>query len=251
MSTAMHSIRSVVRHSLSRLGIEVQPLPLRATDIAACIPFELTLEAASKAGLSIGDYIDVVANGKVGATQATFEGMRQLGVFDEKIERVVEIGPGTGRYMEKTLQSCSADHYEFYEPDLAWAHYLEKRYGTTRQPATGLNLNVTETASIDLAQALKVFSAVDLITTFRYWPEMVRVTRPGGWVVFDVVTESCLDPDTVDRWTGCGLRPGNYPGAVPRATVLNYFSARGFSTTGTFQIPMGPGTTEVFVFRKQ
>jgi hypothetical protein len=80
---------------------------------------------------------------------------------------------------------------------------------------------------------------------------MARVTRSGGFVVFDVVTEACLDPDTVDKWTGSGLRPGSYLSAVPRDTVLRYFDSQGLSKVGTFLVPMGPGSSEVFVLRKR
>ena len=76
------------------------------------IPFEITIKAAQGAGLSIGDYIDSVINNIPGATQATIDGMSRLGVFSGQIAKVVEIGPGSGRYLEKTIEACSPSQYE-------------------------------------------------------------------------------------------------------------------------------------------
>lgn len=249
MSTTKHALKTAMRQSLSRLGLDIRAAS-RSDLTGPLIAFEPTLRAASEAGLSVGDYIDVALNGIPGATQATIDHMRELNVFAHRIDTVVEIGPGSGRYLERTLAACSPSRYEFYETAEPWAQYVERVYGAIRQPATGMNLGATASDSADLVQAHKVFSALSLMTTLRYWPEMARVTRPGGFVVFDVVTEACLDPETIDRWTGSGQRTPNYPAAVPRETVFRYFANRGFTTVGTFLIPMGPGTTEVFVFRK-
>lgn len=69
------------------------------------IPFHKTLLAAENAGLSVGDYIDNSFN-VPGSTQLTIDRMRELGIFDEKIGRVCEIGTGSGCYLEKTINAC-------------------------------------------------------------------------------------------------------------------------------------------------
>lgn len=251
MSTTKHAISTAMRQSLSRLGLEIRSTARPASELAGPpIAFEPTLRAASEAGLSVGDYIDVALNGMPGATQATIDRMKALNVFAQRIDTVVEIGPGSGRYMEKTLAACTPSRYEFYETAQPWALYVERVYGGIRQPAAGMNLGATASESADLVQAHNVFSAMNLLTTLRYWPEMARVARPGGFVVFDVMTEACLDPDSIDKWTGSGRGSGPYPAAMPRETVQGYFTSRGFSCLGTFLAPLGRGKTEVFVFRK-
>jgi SAM-dependent methyltransferase len=220
------------------------------TDTTRFIPFETTLKAAEEAGLSVGDYIDAVMNGIPGATQSTIDHMRRLGVFSGKLATVLEIGPGSGRYVEKTIAAAQPSRYEIYETAEPWARYVEQKFGAIRQPTDGRTLAATPTVSVDLVQAHKVFSSIDFLPTLRYWREIARVTRPGGWIVFDVTTEACLDADTVDRWIDSDLQTGAYPAAVPRKVCTQYFEAHGCSLVGTFIIPMGPGTTEGFVFRK-
>jgi hypothetical protein len=81
---------------------------------------------------------------------------------------------------------------------------------------------------------------------------MVRVTKPNGYVVFDVVTEECLDVQMLAAWAASEVVNGSsYPATMPRKTAIDYFEHRGFDLKGTFLAPMGPGRTEVFVFRKQ
>jgi SAM-dependent methyltransferase len=252
MGQMKKTIKSACKRALALVGIEVRRARAHDwTDVASFIPFEPTLKAAAAAELSVGDYIDGVMNKIPGATQATIDGMKELGVFAARVETVLEIGPGSGRYLEKTLAACSPKRYEFYETANKWAGYVEQKYGAIRQPTSGSSLAPTPTASVDLVQAHKVFSGLDLLVTLRYWAEMTRVVRPGGAVVFDVVTERCLDPETITRWIDSGLDTGSYPSAVPRESALGYFAARGLGLVGSFLVPMGPGTTEVLVFRKR
>lgn len=233
------------------MGIEVRLLRRHDwTDVASFIPFAETLRAAESAGLSVCDYIDAIMNHAPGATQATIDGMAALGVFAQRIETVLEIGPGSGRYLEKTIRVCSPARCEIYETAEPWAQYVAQKYGAIRQPTDGSKLSATPSGSIDLAQAHKVFSGIHFLPTLRYWREMARVVRPGGFAVFDVVTESCLAPEVINRWIDSGLDTGSYPAAVPTQALLGYFEQGGFTSLGSFLVPMGPGTTETFVFRK-
>jgi SAM-dependent methyltransferase len=245
------AVKSAVKGCLAAAGLEVRLLRRHDwTDVASFIPFTQTLSEAEKAGLSVGDYIDSVMNHAPGATQATIDGMAALGVFSGRIDTVLEIGPGSGRYLEKVIRICSPKRCEIYETAEPWAQYVVEKYGAIRQPTDGSRLAATPAASVDLVQAHKVFSGIHFLPTLRYWREMVRVMRPGGFAVFDVVTEACLAPDVVERWIDSGLDTGSYPAAVPRQALLGYFERCGCACVGSFQIPMGPGTTETFVLRR-
>lgn len=68
----------------------------RWDDPRTFLPFKATLGGAKAAGISVSDYIDAKHN-VPGATQATFDQMPALGVFQRPIDRVCEIGPGSGR----------------------------------------------------------------------------------------------------------------------------------------------------------
>ncbi len=245
------TIKGAVNRAVSPLGIEIS-LKNRHdwSDTASFIPLETTLKAARDAGLSVGDYIDGVMNKIPGATQATIDRMSELGVFSEEIKTVVEIGPGSGRYLEKTLQRCRPTRYEIYETAKPWADYVASMYPVIRNPTDGRSLASTATNSVDLIQAHKVFSGIPFLPTTRYWREMARVTRPGGFAVFDIVTEACMDPETVMHWASSELETGSYPAMMPREVAVSFFSTQGFRLSGSFFVPMGPGKTETFIFRK-
>ena len=246
--------RRVVRDSIDRvagaIGLEVRMRRHDWTDISTFIPFRDTLKRAQAAGLTVGDYIDGVMNGIPGATQSTIAQVAAFGAFSDRTRNIVEIGPGSGRYLEKVLERCTPERYQIYETANDWADFVASSYGVTHCATDGRTLAATETNSVDLIQAYKVLSATTLLTTSRYWVEFARVTRVGGYAVFDLVTEECLSPETVERWALSNLETGTYPAAVPRRVVLDFFAGKGFRLAGSFLVPMGVGTTETFVFNR-
>lgn len=254
--TLKHLIKRTIKQAVDRAiaPFDVQLVSKRAhdwSDVSNFVPFTDTIEAAKRAGMSVGDYIDSVMNNIPGASQGTIDKMSSLGVFSGRIQSVLEIGPGSGRYLEKTLKACRPTRYEIYETAAAWADYVSQQYGVIRQRTDGRSLAATATSSIDLAQAHKLFSTIPFIATCRYWLEMARVTKGGGYVVFDIVTDECLDRDAVELWAASGIANGSsYPAAMPRAVAKVFFESRGFSLVGSFFVPMPPGRTETFVYRK-
>lgn len=242
-------LKRVVGHVAAAVGLEIRIRRHDWADIARFIPFRDTLKAANTAGLSVGDYIDTVMNGSPGATRATIEQVAALGAISERTRRVVEIGPGSGRYLEKVLELCTPESYQIYETAGDWANYVATTYGVTHCPTDGRKLGATEANSVDLIQAYKVLSATTFLTTARYWVEMARVTRVGGHAVFDIVTEECLAPEAVERWVMSNL-DSTYPALVARRAALDFFASKGFQLAGSFIGPMGVGTTETFVFKR-
>ena len=213
------------------------------------IPFKETLAAAKLAGQSVSDYIDTTYN-VAGASQEAIEQMQKLGVFDQRIDRVCEIGPGSGRYLEKTMACCQPSHYEIYETADEWAQWLVRQYGVLLRLTDGNSLAATQSASIDLLQAHKVFSVMPFLTTMRYLGECVRVLRPGGKLVFDLITDECLDDATLERWLTTGPRAGTYPSVNSEQYVVRFLSVRDFRLDGKFVIAHKPGTARCFVFTK-
>jgi len=211
------------------------------------IPLEATVAGAKAAGLTVGDYIDQKHNVS-GATQRAIDEMRSLGVFDGNVQAVCEIGPGSGRYLSRTLEACRPSHYEIYETAQPWAEYLAREYKVLFRPTDGRSLSHTPTASVNLVHAHKVFVVTPWTTTCSYFLEMIRVTVPQGFIVFDCMTEPCLEPGTLEGWMSWGS--GYYPSLFPRGYLLQFFESRGCSLIGSFFEPMKPGKTETFVFRK-
>jgi methyltransferase family protein len=245
-----HAIKQAVNTALSPLGVQI--VAHDWTNVSHFIPLEETLAAARCAELSVGDYIDTIMNKTPGTTQSTIDQMAALGVFSGQVQSIVEIGPGSGRYLEKTIKLCSPSRYEVYETAASWAAYLASEYGVVVQPTDGTSLAATATDSMDLVQAHKVFSTIPFIETCRYWPEIVRVSKPSGYVAFDIVTEHCLGAEVLRMWAESSVVNGSsYPAVMPRRVAVDYFESNGFTLVGTFVVPMGQGKTEVFVFKKQ
>jgi hypothetical protein len=220
------------------------------TDPRQFLPLEQTVKGARHASLSVPDYVDVTYN-VAGATQNTIDQMEALDVFSRGVESVAEIGPGSGRYLEKVVRLCSPSHYELYETAQPWVDYLERTYkNVVARPADGKSMSSTSSSSIDLVHAHKVFVATPFLTTCSYWHEMVRVARPKAHIVFDVVTEACMDQDTLELWLESQWDHGCYPAIMPREFTTSFFGTRGVELVGSFSIPMKPGRTETFVFQK-
>ncbi|MFF8381865.1 methyltransferase domain-containing protein [Streptomyces sp. NPDC015661] len=255
MSTAergMSAVKAGVKRLLARTGFDIVRSTNNRGGVDDFIPFEATMRAARAAGMSVGDYIDDVMNGTPGATRSTIDRLRELKVFAADPKTVLEIGPGSGRYLEKTLQECSPGRYEIYETAKPWADHLVDTFGVVALPTAGSSLGPTPDGSVDLVQAHKVFNTVTFLGAARYFFEMARVTRPGGRIVFDVMTETCLDPAAMRVWATQG-GPGHdsYPAAMPRRTCVDLFGTLGCDLEAGFVAPMGVASTEVLVFRKR
>ncbi|MFI0928431.1 class I SAM-dependent methyltransferase [Streptomyces sp. NPDC021012] len=245
-------LKAGIKRLLARTGFDIVRSTNNRGGVDDFIPFEATMRAARAAGLPVGDYLDEVMNGTPGATQSTIDELRALGVFAAAPDTVLEIGPGSGRYLEKTLKECSPGRYEIYETAAPWADYLVDTFKVVARPTSDCSLAPTPDGSVDLVQAHKVFNTVTFLSASRYFFEMARVTRPGGRIVFDVMTETCLDPATMRAWaTEGGAGHDSYPAAMPRQACVDLFATLGCTLEASFLAPMGFASTEVLVFGKE
>lgn len=245
------SIGSVTQSLLRGFGLDVRRVGAAHdwSDPRNYIPLEATLVEAAALGLTVGEFVDQKHNVR-GATAGTMDRLGELGVFAGRIDRVCEIGPGSGRYLELTIARCHPTSYEIYETASDWAEWLVRTYKVSLRPTDGKSLSATESRSIDLVQAHKVFPVTPTVTTCGYLREMARVVAPGGKVVFDVMTEQCFDDPTLDRWIGSmSSRPhGSYPAIMPRQFVVEYLGRRGLLPLGSFIVTNAPGLTECMAF---
>ncbi len=211
------------------------------------LPFRVTLRDAQRSGLTLGDYIDVKYN-VPGTTEETIERMAELGVFDNRLERICEIGPGSGRYLAKVKGLTVPQLYEIYETAAPWRKYLAETYGVVARHTDGQTLAETPSGSIDLLHSHKVFVGLPIFTTLHYFTEIARVVQVGGKVVFDIQSETCLDDAMLERWLQ--VREPYAKSVVPRDWALAFFARRGFRFDGAFKIAMLPGVTEYLVFTR-
>jgi hypothetical protein len=235
---------AAVNRVLDRAGVQlVRP----STTFQDYIALETTLAGAKAAGLSVGDYIDRTFN-VPGSTQETIDRMAQLGVFQRSTQTVCEIGPGSGRYLEKVLQQCQPERYEIYETAEPWRDWLVERYPVVALPVDGSHLSGTADRSVDLVHSHKVLNGLPVITACSYFFEMSRVAAEHSTLVFDVLTEDCLDDDTLRGWMSSGTP--YVTSMIGRQFTLDFFARRGFACVGEFDIASRPGRTHYFVFTR-
>jgi hypothetical protein len=143
---------------------------------------------------------------------------------------------------------CTPDYYEIYETAGPWRDWLVQKYQVTAQPTDGMSLSATPSGSIDLVHTHKMLYGNSILTIFRYLMEMVRVANDRGVVVFDLLTAECMDNELMSKWVASGVDHAH--SMTPRQVALDYFGSHGFHCAGTFIVPMSPGVTEYFVFKR-
>lgn len=245
MGKVLKTARKAVNAVLEPAGFRL----VRPGENAHAMPFQplkRTLEGAKKAGLSVGDYIDLKFH-VPGATQATIDQLAGLGVFGLNVRSICEIGPGSGRYLEKVLRSCAPSSYEIYETDPEWSDWLARTYPVTAHQADGRCLRDTASDSVDLVHAHKVFVYLPFVVMCQYFGEMIRVARPGGLIVFDIVSEDCMADATLEKWIASGI---SYPSMMPKNFVISFFARKHSTLRASFFAPMMPGQSEYLVFAK-
>jgi hypothetical protein len=248
MNLLRHAAKTAVNTALGVVGLKLARSGAPFQESKDYIPFRETMREAKAAHLSVGDFVEQKYN-EPGTPKFTIDQMRALGAFDGRMERVVEIGPGTGRYLERVLEGYKPSSYEIYETARDWERYLCRTYPVVSHPCDGRTLSATPSRSVDLVQTHKVLCGQASLATCRYLNEMARVVRDGGRVVFDVVTETCFDDETVEHWLTTGSGYQHYPNLVPRQYVIDLMGRRGLGLLGSFLVPMAPGLTECMVFR--
>jgi SAM-dependent methyltransferase len=239
-------VRDVVNAALRPLNVQV--IRGRATEpgIVTFLPARKTIAAAQKAGLTVADYVDR-EHAEAGTSQRAVDFIVRTGALASPLERVCEIGPGTGRYAAKLIEVLKPETYEMYEPARDWQPTLRELPGALLQPTDGRTLASTPDASVDLVHTHKLFVYCPFVTTVRYAIEMARVARPGGIVAFDAVTEPCFDDAMLEDWLS---RPPFYV-LTPRDWLLELLDRHGLSLLDSDFYPLSGGRTELLVFRKR
>ena len=79
-----------------------------------------------------------------------------------------------------------------------------------------------------------------------YLEEMARVVRPGGAVAFDMVTEPCLDEETVRAWA----RDASFYRPVPQGMGSGVHAAARSHPARLALLAAAAGTAELLVFHR-
>jgi SAM-dependent methyltransferase len=226
---------------LAKYGFSISPLAF------GYISARKTVSAAEREGLSVCDYVEKLWN-QQGDTQRIIDNLASYGVFDLEDANILEIGTGTGRYLEKIIRKCKPAKYESYEPNRGWAEWLQSTYSIVSHKADGISLRQTPTDSIDFLHVDGVFVYLPFLIVYRYFKEIFRVVKHNGFVVFDIMSEDCFDQSTVERWLRSRHR---YPCFLSTEYVVSLFESGGFILLGSFRTRSDEGYSKYLVFRRK
>ena len=242
MLSLTNTLKSAVKWSLASLGIKIHR-PIRGNGYVSA---KDTLSAAATKGMSVCEYVEELW-GQQGRTQAILDRLTSVAGLSFCPATALEIGPGTGRYLDATLKRYPNLHYEIYETATDWADWLAATYPIIRHVADGHSLIGTVSNSIDIIQCHGVFVYLPFLTTYEYLSEIERVARCEAIVILDLITESCMTDEVVGEWLADGAR---YPTIFPRDYLVGFFQQRQFKLMDSFQAACGAGLSEYFIFRR-
>jgi ubiquinone/menaquinone biosynthesis C-methylase UbiE len=210
------------------------------------IDAQKTVSKASNAKKTICEYVEELW-GIQGETDMVISELANLGILSPCNE-VCEIGPGTGRYLERILRRAKPEKYHIYDTDEGWAKYLEKTYSpqVIRHHADGKTLEGTKNKSCSLVLSFGVFVYLPALHAFEYFNEMMRVCKKGGYIIFDCYLCDSWTLETVQKWRVSGSQ---YPVLLPKRLILKYFEIRGFQEIKSFQGRNGADFSDYLVFQ--
>jgi hypothetical protein len=225
---------------LAKYGLSIMPLAF------GYISARKTVLAAKRERLSICDYVEKLWD-QQGNTQRVIENLVSYEVFNLENPNILEIGTGTGRFLEKVLEKCKPAKYESYEPNRAWSKWLQATYPIISHTADGVSLKQTTTDSIDFLHVHGVFVYLPFLVVYRYFKETFRVVKISGFVVFDIMSEDCLEKSIAEKWLRSGHR---YPCFLSTEYVVSLFESYGFILLGSFKACFDEGYSKYLIFKK-
>jgi hypothetical protein len=245
-------MKIIIKKILNKLGYQIisnkiinNPTLSTKTSGLGYISATETVKNARESGLSICDYVEKIWD-NVGDTQKVIDNMKNYNVFQDT-KTICEIGAGTGRYMEKVISVCKPERYESYETANDWADYLQKNYPIISCITNGKDLNETKDNSIDLLHAHGVFVYLPFLVSIQYFLEISRVVNKNGFVVFDVISEDCMNNEIVNKWI---KSENTYPCFLSSEYVDNFFISNNFKKIGCFFNNYGEGKSKYLVYKK-
>lgn len=170
------------------------------------------IQKAEQAGQTLCEYLESQETdpAKRGRRDRIIQNMTTAGCMND-VRSVIEIGTGTGMYMDGVISQAAPQRYEIYETNCDWRQFLKRHVrnfsvDTTIYDASGHDLSESADDSADLVHAHGVFVYLPTIQTFEYLQEMARVCRPNGFIVFDCYLDTSFNAKIVDQWIDSGWR---------------------------------------------
>ncbi|MRR16565.1 MAG: methyltransferase domain-containing protein [Deltaproteobacteria bacterium] len=210
--------------------------------------------AAKQSGLSVCEYLENIENDvrKRGRRDRIIAELQESGVF-QQLNRVCEIGAGTGQYLEKIMEVAQPANYEVYETSPSWTKFLQDEYHDRNgcklicHPADGQTLSNTASNTCDLVHAHGVFIYLSLLQTVTYLKECARICRSGGFIVFDYYPAEAFTLSVADAWLSGSYR---FPVVIPRALLDQFAQYHHLHLVRAFSIIHGASEVSYIVWQK-
>jgi SAM-dependent methyltransferase len=239
----------LLRHTnriLNRFGYKLETKGLEYLDPVT------TVRAARDRNLDVCEYLEGFNIAGVGRRRdAIIAALRPS--LPQHLDAVLEIGAGTGMFLEKILDLCSPQTYEVYETSVGWVAHLEEQYSRRTQlrcyDCDGMTLRNTKTASVDAVFAHGVFVYLPLIVTFGYLEEAVRVLAPGGSLIFDCFLGERFGVDVIKQWQNDPYK-WSFPVVISEGLIGDFADRYGLTLVNTFDIGYHASFSTYFVYRR-
>jgi SAM-dependent methyltransferase len=225
-------------------GVELAPKNIGGGAYISC---RSTITSAHRAGLTVPAYVAQIWE-ELGVVEQFVQYLRDL-IPLSQCSKILEIGAGTGRFLEPISRLASPASYEVYETNSDWADYLVRTYNVTAHKADGRSLVQTPDASQNLVHAHCVFVYLPISVAFGYFHEMCRVCAPGGFIVFDCFLSDRQTLSSIERWR---KNHDEWQMILPREPIIALFTQSGFETVAadyemkTFR----SGYSQYLIFRR-
>ncbi len=239
-------VKNVFNRLLNKVGFEIKRVTQERRG-GGYIDAAQTINAAHGRGISVCEYVEELWD-QSGCTDRVIDEMNNAGNLHQ-CDRICEIGPGTGRYLERVMHQVVPKQYDIYEIADDWASWLVQTYApaVVHQPTDGHTLLMTPDHSCGLVHAHGVFVYLSLLNAFEYILEMVRVCAVDGYVTFDFFSDEDFDIEVIKRWLNAKDR---YPVILPYQTVLQFFTENGFNLVHEFDNKLGHSSSHYVIFQR-
>lgn len=218
------------------------------------IDAKTVLRESRQANCSICEYLEAKESDqrKRGRRDRIIKEMVKVGCLSKALH-VIEIGAGTGMYLERVIEHANPRIYEVYETNPDWRRFLRKyirQYPTNGlvHDADGHSLDQSTDGSADLIHAHGVFVYLSTINTVEYLTEMARACRPGGYIVFDCYLDRSFDYNTLRRWISSDWR---FPVVTPEHLLQEFYDHIGLELVHRFTEVHGASRVDYEVLMKR
>lgn len=210
------------------------------------------IKAAAKSGLSICEYLERNNVGGVGKRRDCI--VQKLGeVLPAEIQTLVEIGAGTGMYLEEIVRIHRPHKCEIYETSIQWVNYLSQKSSKQTEirchNADGKTLSQTPSSSVDVAFAHAVFVYLPMIETIGYLEEMVRVVKPGGLIVFDCFVGEHFGMKVIKDWRQDSFG-WTFPVVLSKGLVEEFIENNRLQQVSAFDVKYHASLSTYYILKK-